>query len=130
MNDTEKYLFDLDGYIVIEGVLSAAEVARCNEAIDRHADGIVERTGELSLSGDSTTLKGTTGRGDLDGLLGWDKPFCEPFREMLAHPRIVPYLNTIVGARVRPAPVLRFQGWTYAQRPHRRLLAADRCQSR
>ena len=101
MNDTEKYLFDLDGYIVVEGVLSAAEVARCNEAIDRHADGIVERSGELSLSGDSTTLKGTTGCGDLGGLLGWDKPWCEPFREMLAHPRVVPYLNTIVGSGYR-----------------------------
>lgn len=97
MNDTEKYLFDLQGYLVVEGVLSADEVARANEAIDRHVDGLRERTGELSLSGDSTTLKGTTGRGDLGGLLGWEKPWCDPFRAMLAHPRVVPYLNVILG---------------------------------
>ena len=101
MNDTEKYLFDLNGYIVIEAILSTAEVALCNEAIDRHADRIVERTGDLSLSGNSATLKGTTGRGDLGGLLGWDQPWCEPFREMLCHPRVVPYLNCIVGPGYR-----------------------------
>ena len=101
MNDTEKYLFDLNGYIVVEGVLSADEVAHCNEAVDRHAEGIRERTGDLSLSRDSTTLKGTTGRGDLGGLLGWDKPWCEPFREMLAHPRVVPYLHAILGPGYR-----------------------------
>ena len=68
MKEIEKYLFDLQGYIVLEGVLSEAEVARANEAVDRHADRIRERTGELSLSGDSAALKGITGRGDLGGL--------------------------------------------------------------
>lgn len=101
MDETEKYLFDLNGYIVIEAALSAAEVARCNEAIDRHADRIAERTGDQSLSGNSTTLKGTTGRGDLGGLLGWEQPWCEPFREMLCHPRVVPFLNSIVGPGYR-----------------------------
>lgn len=97
MNETEKYLFDLRGYIVVEGVLSAAEVARANEAIDHHADRIKERVGEASLSGTSAALKGITGRGDLGGLLGWEKPWCEPFREMMVHPRVVPYLNCILG---------------------------------
>jgi ectoine hydroxylase-related dioxygenase (phytanoyl-CoA dioxygenase family) len=101
MNETEKYLFDLNGYIVVEGVLSTDEVARCNEAVDRHAEGIRERTGDLSLSSDSTTLKGTTGRGDMGGLLAWDKPWCEPFREMLAHPGVVPYLHAILGPGYR-----------------------------
>jgi len=43
MNDREKFLFDLQGFLVVEGVLSKAEVAAANEAIERHADGIVER---------------------------------------------------------------------------------------
>ena len=97
MKEIEKYLFDLQGYIVLEGVLSEAEVARANEAVDRHADGIRERTGELSLSGDSTALKGITGRGDLGGLLGWEKPWCDPFREMLVHPRVAACLNVVLG---------------------------------
>lgn len=97
MNDTERYLFDLQGLLVVEGVLSRAEVAMANEAIDRHADGIVERVGEASLSSDSKTMQGETGRGDLGGLLSWEKPWCDPFRAMLAHPQITPYLNQLLG---------------------------------
>ena len=62
MNDTEKYLFDLNGYIVVEGVLSADEVARCNEAIDRHV--VRERSGNESLARGSTALKGVARRGE------------------------------------------------------------------
>ena len=97
MNDTQKYLFDLQGFLVVEGVLSKAEVAAANEAIDRHADGIVERVGGVSLSSDSKTMQGETGRGDLGGLLSWEKPWCDPFRAMLAHPQIAPYLNQLLG---------------------------------
>ncbi len=97
MNDTQKYLFDLQGFLVVEGVLSKAEVAAANEAIDRHADGIVERVGGVSLSSDSKTMQGETGRGDLGGLLSWEKPWCDPFRAMLAHPQITPYLNQLLG---------------------------------
>ena len=49
MNEHEKYLFDLNGYLVVEDVLTPDEVAFCNEAIDHHADQIRERVGELSL---------------------------------------------------------------------------------
>ena len=97
MNDTQKYLFDLQGFLVVEGVLSKAEVAAANDAIDRHADGIVERVGGVSLSSDSKTMQGETGRGDLGGLLSWKNPWCDPFRAMLAHPQITPYLNQLLG---------------------------------
>ena len=97
MNETETYLFDLQGFLVVEGVLSKAEVAAANDAIDRHADGIVERVGGVSLSSDSKTMQGETGRGDLGGLLSWEKPWCDPFRAMLAHPQITPYLNQLLG---------------------------------
>ena len=38
MNDAEKYLFDLNGYLVIEDVLTPDEIAFANEAIDHHSD--------------------------------------------------------------------------------------------
>ena len=101
MNEEELYLFDLNGYLVVEQVLTAAEVDEANAAIDRHADGINIRLGDLSLSGESTTLEGTTGRGDLGGMLGWEKPWRNVFRLMLSHPRIVPFLNQIVGPGFR-----------------------------
>ena len=101
MNDEEKYLFDLNGYLVVKDVLTSDEIALCNQSVDQHADQIRERVGELSLSGGSEPLKGVTGRGDLGGMLGWEKPWSQPFRELLAHPKIVPYLNEILGVGFR-----------------------------
>jgi ectoine hydroxylase-related dioxygenase (phytanoyl-CoA dioxygenase family) len=101
MNDQEKYLFDLTGYLVVKNVLTPEEVARCNEAIDRHADQSKERVGDLSLSDNSPALNGITGRGDLGGMLGWEKPWCDPFREMLAHPKVTPHLHDILGKGYR-----------------------------
>ena len=101
MTDDEKYFFDINGYILIRNVLSQEEVDACNEAIDHHQHLIRERTGDLSLSGKSQSLKGVTGRGDLGGCLSWEKPWCDPFRKMLTHPTIVPYLNVILGPGYR-----------------------------
>ena len=46
-------------------------------------------------------MKGITGRGDLGGMLAWEKPWREPFRAMLVHPRIVPYLHALLGTGFR-----------------------------
>ena len=96
MDDEERYFFDLNGYLVVENALSSEEVAACNEAIDRNADRIRERPEEQSLSGKSRTLRGQQGRGDLGGMLTWPRPWCQPFRDLLAHPNIVPYLNELL----------------------------------
>ena len=48
MNEDEKYLFDLTGYIVVKNVLDEEALARCNEAIDHYAGGIRERTQSLA----------------------------------------------------------------------------------
>jgi ectoine hydroxylase-related dioxygenase (phytanoyl-CoA dioxygenase family) len=101
MSDDEKYLFDLNGYLVVRSVLTADEVAEANEAVDRHADQGYERPRSMSLSGESRTLQGASGRIDLDGMLGWETPWREPFRRMLTHPRVVPYLHEIVGVGFR-----------------------------
>ena len=65
MNDHEKYLFDLQGYIVLEDVLSASELKACNDAIDAQMDTIKRRSDEHLLSGGSSALKGEQGRGDI-----------------------------------------------------------------
>ena len=38
MHEDEKYLFDINGYIVVRDALSPEDVALCNEGIDRHAE--------------------------------------------------------------------------------------------
>lgn len=99
LTDDEKYLFDLTGYLVLENVLTADEVVTLNEGIDHHGDEIepIDR----SLSGDSKALAGTSRRLGLGGMLAWEQPWCEPWRELLIHPRVKPYLNEILGENYR-----------------------------
>ena len=102
MTETEKYLFDVHGYLVIKGALSPEEVAAANAAIDHHANQIQLRPNDLAHG--SSTLRGTTGRGDLGGMLTWGKPHCDVFRQMIVHPNIAPYLEELLG------PGFRFEG--------------------
>ena len=96
MNEYEKFLFDLNGYLVVEDALTPEEVRACNEAIDRNPDRVQIRPPELSLSGGSSALKGQHGRGDMGGMLTWPRPWSQPFRDLLAHPKIVPYLTELL----------------------------------
>ena len=95
MSEREKYLFDLQGFFVVKGFLSADEVNALNEALDANVD---KRTDHGR--GD---LKGTPIDGEFapyrhfNGMLTWEQPWCQPFRDLLAHPNLVPYLNTLMG---------------------------------
>ena len=108
MNDEERYLFDLNGYIVIEGLLSVNEVARCNEYIEHQvAAGISEFKEGDDLSRGFPAMAGTSNRLGLTGdVLAWERPYCEPFRDLIAHSRLGPYLATILeeGFRVDAGP--------------------------
>ena len=99
MNEDEKYLFDLNGYLLLKEVLTEKEVARLNEGIDHHGEQLAPI--DQSLAGGSETLEGTSRRKDLGGMLGWERPWCEPFRELLVHPKVKPYLDAILGAGYR-----------------------------
>ena len=57
MDEAEKYLFEVHGYLVIEDALSPEEVAAANAAIDHHADQIGIRANDLAH--ESETLMGT-----------------------------------------------------------------------
>ena len=62
-----------------------------NDIVDRYWDR-VEVGG--STARESVAFAGT-GRPMLPGILEFPKPDCEPFREMLAHPVLVKYLNVM-----------------------------------
>jgi ectoine hydroxylase-related dioxygenase (phytanoyl-CoA dioxygenase family) len=103
-----KYLFDLNGFIVLRGVFNADEVTSANAAIDAHEDSeLHERKGQLRTSGlygrQSSALSGdgSTGRKDMGGMLGWEKPHCEPFRNLLCHKHVAPVLNELLGVGYR-----------------------------
>jgi len=91
MTDEERYLFDLMGYIVVEGVLTMAEVATLNGLIDqRDPWGAHAREGVGTMS---------LGEGNLHvgPLERWE----EPFRRLIDHPKIVPYLLEMIGPKFR-----------------------------
>ena len=51
MTAYEKYLFDLNGYILVPGALTRGQVDAMNEAIDHNRDQIHIRTREQALDG-------------------------------------------------------------------------------
>lgn len=92
MDDEQRYLFDLQGYLVIEGAVSDAQIARANAVIDSHfsTNPPTQRgtpNGAGSLSQGSPALAGEHGQVEFKGMLGWPQPEASVFRELLVHPQ-------------------------------------------
>ena len=77
MTPEEKFIFDLDGYIVIKDVLTPEEVAELN-AITDEKQGLAK---------------------DQDGYKNIGKPstWGAPFQALIDHPKTVPYLIELPG---------------------------------
>ena len=100
MTDQELFLFDLRGYVVIENVLTPQEVSAGNAAVDQHLDLVRKREPGLAQGGEH--LVAATGRGELrQNPLSFERPWCEPFRRMLIHPKIIDVFNEVLGAGFR-----------------------------
>lgn len=97
IDEKEFYFWDLNGYVVVPGVMDEEWLALANEAVDKFQDR-VEVGAELS--GGSKSQAGT-GRPLLSGLLDLPDPYNEPFRRMIAHPAIIQRLNWMGGSGYR-----------------------------
>lgn len=103
MTEDERYLFDLNGYLIVRNVLTKEEVRMANEAIDKRQDQMVQRD-ENALR---NAVKGTAfygsgpGRKDLGGVLEWDGGDSKVLKSILAHPRLVPLFHGILGKGYR-----------------------------
>ena len=75
MNDTEKFLFDLQGFLKVPDFLAPAEVDALNAAFDANED----KRGEDGNhnTGGSDALEGRR-RGMFAGMLEWEKPTACP----------------------------------------------------
>ena len=71
MNADEDFGFDVSGFIHVPQVLSAAEVAACNAALDAV--------------------------GEDDGMLEWPAPWCDAFAALQEHPVLLSYLEALCG---------------------------------
>ena len=62
MTEKELFLFDLNGFVVIEGALTPEEVAAGNAAIDHH-QGLIRKR-DPGLSEGAVNLAAASGRGE------------------------------------------------------------------
>jgi hypothetical protein len=81
MNEEEKYLFDLEGYLAVPGALNAQQIQALNSILDEHI---------ATEMGDKATHR--FGR-----LLHWGQPYID----LLDNAPIVPYLETMLGQHFR-----------------------------
>jgi hypothetical protein len=92
MTSDERYLFDLMGYLVVEDVLTAEELHDLNAHLDdydlwsNHGN---DPFHEVWTYEDSYLIVGP--------LHQWD----EPFRRLLDHPKMLPYLVELLGPTFR-----------------------------
>jgi len=96
MSAREKFLIDLNGFLVVPGVLSEAEVAALNAATDacwnsRYSDGGGEEHPCRQRGHQSAAFH------EMRGMLEWPAPHCLPFRSLLTHPEMIPYMNSLHG---------------------------------
>jgi hypothetical protein len=100
--DDDRYLFDLNGYIIVRGVLSPEELKEVNAIIDRRESDMIQRDDPvLRNSVKGTALYGTgPGRKDLGKCLEWGAD-SKIFKSILAHPRLVPYFHGVLGKGYR-----------------------------
>ena len=99
MTEYEKYLFDLNGYLVIDEILSPEELTAFNAAIDHHRP-TDDHLPQRSLDGGSEALRGQHGREIFNGL-NWDEPWCRPFRDLIALPTALRYMVDTIGDDLR-----------------------------
>lgn len=93
MNTREKFLYDLQGFLLVKDFLTPDEVKALNDAFDANWDKRIDDPNSHT----GGQLVGTHPRGHFSGMLAWEKPWSQPFRALLAHPKLIPYLNTMFG---------------------------------
>ncbi|MDQ2730243.1 MAG: phytanoyl-CoA dioxygenase family protein [Armatimonadota bacterium] len=78
MTDSQRYLFDLQGFLVVEDALTAEQVVKLN--------GVLDERMALDMPEEKTTHR-------LGRMLRWP----EPFRTLFSNPVIAPYLIELLG---------------------------------
>jgi len=84
MNEEERYLFDLQGYLHLPGVIDPATIERMNGFLDEKAE-----TYPL--------WRAQTGNAHIEHPITWGSDFLE----LLNHPRVVPVLKELMGEYFR-----------------------------
>src|SRR5690348_6930062 len=91
VNDEERYLFDLMGYIVVDDVLTGDELRELNALLEaKDLWGAYERDHHGTIVGEQNNLH-------VGPLHTWEAPF----RRLIDHPKLIPYLAELIGPKFR-----------------------------
>jgi Phytanoyl-CoA dioxygenase (PhyH) len=113
MTSKEKFLFDLNGFVLVRNALSAEEVNAMNTAIERNMDSArIREAPGLKNAVKGSALSAPGSRLDMGGMLGWPSPDGDMFRRLLCHRALTPYLTELVGEgyRLDHQPLVLVQG--------------------
>lgn len=87
---------------MVRGVFTPEEVASANAAIDAHRDQLHARDSPaLKNARGGTPMSAEGPRKDMGGMLWWEQPHCDVFRQALCHPKLVPYYTALCGEGYR-----------------------------
>lgn len=86
VNDRDRYLFDLQGFLVVEAALSPGQIATLNTVLDQ----VVEHQPNSSDVSAQSCLR-------FDHLLSWGQPYLD----LIDLPTVTPYLTALLGSRFR-----------------------------
>ena len=94
MNDQEKYLFDLRGYLVVKNALTAAEVAALANIFERDTEAL-----NAGFAGSDR------GHPLSEESMAWSScsllDYGGPFLDLVDTPKIIPYLEALLGQHYR-----------------------------
>ncbi len=101
--ELSRYLYDLQGYLVIENVLSPSEVEALNALVDEHVDPLPEDWRAVATQNRLGLYNvyrfGTAGGSypDGPGFLDWG----QPFRDLMDHPAVMTVIREQLGESFR-----------------------------
>ncbi|WOX07339.1 phytanoyl-CoA dioxygenase family protein [Streptomyces sp. N50] len=95
LSEHEKFLFDVNGYLVVEDILEAGHLKELNDAFDQAGD----RVGQLgfSLAEKAERFQGEHRRDEFNEPFDWPKPACLAFRKLLSLPASVELMLELIG---------------------------------
>ena len=71
MTERERFLFDLNGFLVLRNVFTPEEVAKANAAIDANKAALAAREKDLRNAKEGTPMAAAGPRNDMGGMLWW-----------------------------------------------------------
>ena len=101
ITERERFLFDLNGFLVVRNVFSAEEIAAANVAVDAHQSTMKPRQDALRNAKAGTPMSADGPRNDMGGMLWWPEEQSQVFRDVLTHPKLVPYYTALCGEGYR-----------------------------